>query len=171
MRLHIGGRVAAPGWTVLDAQPGPAVDLVAECTDLGMLADGSVVEIYASHVYEHLAYFVELNHALREAHRVLRPGGVLRVSVPDLETLARLLVAPGRTLKDQFELMRMMFGGQMDPRDVHLVGLTEKILAWYVEEAGFAGMERVDEHGLFDDSSSLRWEGVLISLNVVAFKL
>jgi predicted SAM-dependent methyltransferase len=170
MKLHIGGRVAAAGWTVLDAQPGPAVDLVGECTDLGMFADGSVDEIYASHVYEHLPYFVELNRALREAHRVLRPGGTLRVSVPDLETLSRLLVHPGRTLKEQFELMRMMFGGQMDARDVHLTGLTEKILAWYLDDAGFPGMLRVEEHGLFDDASSLRWQGTLISLNVVAVK-
>jgi len=49
---------------------------------------GAAEVVYSSHVLEHLVP----EHAgpfLREAHRALRPGGTLRVVVPDLELAAR----------------------------------------------------------------------------------
>ena len=42
--------------------------------------------VYASHLLEHLHPDVA-EHCLREAHRVLRPGGVLRLAVPDLDQM------------------------------------------------------------------------------------
>ena len=42
--------------------------------------------VYASHMLEHLHPDVA-EHCLREAHRVLRPGGVLRLAVPDLDQM------------------------------------------------------------------------------------
>lgn len=49
---------------------------------------GTVAVVYSSHVLEHI------NHAgapsfLKEAARVLRPGGIIRIVVPDLEASAR----------------------------------------------------------------------------------
>jgi predicted SAM-dependent methyltransferase len=166
-RLHLGGAVRAPGWIGADVQPGPAVDVVAHACALPF-ADGVFDELYASHVLEHLGYWGELPAALAEARRVLRPGGLLRVSVPDLDVLARLLIAPGRTLPERFHVMRMMFGGQMDAHDWHRVGLTWDILGDYLARAGFAAVTRVAEHGIFDDASGLRFAGELISLNVTA---
>lgn len=170
LRLHIGGEVAATGWTVVNVHPGPAVDVVAPATDLGRLADGSVDEIYASHVYEHLGYRDELPRALAEAHRVLIPGGWLRVSVPDLAVLCRLFMSEERSVYERFHVMRMMFGGQMDAHDFHKAGLTAEFLSGFLHHAGFVDIRRVDEHGVFDDTSSLRFAGELISLNVTARK-
>jgi predicted SAM-dependent methyltransferase len=167
MRLHIGGARRAEGWIVLDARPGPAVDVVADAAALPFGA-GVAEEIYASHVYEHLGYWGGLPAALAEARRVLVPGGVLRLSVPDLDALARLYVAEERTPDERFQLMRMIFGGQMDARDFHLVGLSHDTLEPFLRRAGFRAIERVDEHGLFDDASALRFAGRLISLNLVA---
>jgi predicted SAM-dependent methyltransferase len=168
VRLHIGGQVRADGWTVLDAAPGPAVDLVGPCTDLGRFEDGSVDEVYASHVYEHLGYQVDLPRALDEARRVLAPGGLLRVSVPDLEVLARLFLRPDLDVARRFHVMRMIYGGQIDRNDFHHVGLTWEFLRDFLVRAGFVEVERVELHGLFADTSAMRWEGELISLNVVA---
>ena len=49
-------------------------------------ADGTVDNIYCSHVIEHLPNDVVLRF-LGEAHRVLRDGGTLRVACPDAEFL------------------------------------------------------------------------------------
>lgn len=46
--------------------------------------DGSVDFIYTSHFLEHL-FLDDARARLREAHRALKPGGVLRVCVPDLD--------------------------------------------------------------------------------------
>jgi len=47
------------------------------------LADGSVKGIYASHVLEHL-YRSDVEIALGNVFRLLQPGGVFRLVVPDL---------------------------------------------------------------------------------------
>jgi predicted SAM-dependent methyltransferase len=46
--------------------------------------DGSAEAIYSSHTFEHLTR-AQGGHFMREAYRVLRPGGRLRLVVPDLE--------------------------------------------------------------------------------------
>lgn len=56
------------------------------------LADSSCAGIYCSHVLEHLA-LEDLDAALRNVFRMLRPGGTFRLVVPDLERLARDYVA------------------------------------------------------------------------------
>jgi predicted SAM-dependent methyltransferase len=169
MRLHIGGLEVREGWRILNAQPGPAVDYVGDCTDLSRFPDASVEAIYASHVLEHLGYQRDLPRALREFRRVLMPGGVAMIAVPDLENLCRLFldprVDPGQ---ERFEVMRMMFGGQLDEFDFHRVGLTFEFLGSFLRQAGFSSVERVDDFGLFADASVFECAGVRTSLNVVA---
>jgi len=46
-------------------------------------ADDSVDFIYSSHFFEHL-YKRDAINLLKECHRVLKPGGVIRITVPDL---------------------------------------------------------------------------------------
>jgi predicted SAM-dependent methyltransferase len=48
--------------------------------------DNSFMAVYASHLLEHL-YLDEAENLLRECFRVLRPGGILRLVVPDLEEM------------------------------------------------------------------------------------
>lgn len=63
-------------------------------------------------------------------------------------------------------IMRMMFGGQTDQHDQHKVGFDTDILVSYLHAAGYCNMTQVDNFGLFDDTSTMRYKGVPISLNV-----
>ena len=49
-------------------------------------AHESAEAIYASHLLEHL-YYDEAHRLLKECYRVLRAGGVLRLVVPDLQSV------------------------------------------------------------------------------------
>jgi predicted SAM-dependent methyltransferase len=170
LRLHLGGVAVRKGWTIVNISPGPGVDHVGSCTDLSVFADGSCAEAYASHVLEHLGYDAELPRALREINRVLMPGGRLMFSVPDLDILCRLFVAPERTPAEKMLLMRMMFGGRIDAHDVHYSGLTWDFMQDYLGRAGFRSARRVAAFGLFEDASSVQFAGEPISLNVEAWK-
>jgi predicted SAM-dependent methyltransferase len=170
IKLHIGGRQKRDGWAILDVVPGPMVDYVGNCNDLSFLAEESCCDVYASHVLEHLGYNGELQKTLKGIYRVLKPGGRLRASVPDLEMLCRMFLHPSLDSAGRFHVMRMMFGGRTTDHDVHFVGLTFEFLGGFLHEAGFRDIRRVPEFGLFNDTSTLLFGNVPISLNVEARK-
>jgi predicted SAM-dependent methyltransferase len=167
-RLHIGGTRRTPGWEILDALARPEVDHVGDARDLSRFAPASFGELYASHVLEHFGY-VELVAVLQEWRRVLVPGGLLYLSVPDLDVLADLFACrPLFSAEQRFELMRMMFGGQTTDWDFHKVGLNQEFLGHFLTQAGYVRLRRVPAFGLFEDASTYRWSGVPISLNLIA---
>ena len=169
--LNIGGTVPRPGWEILNANPADYVDHVGKAEDLSRFSSGTFSKIYASHVLEHLGYQSALPAALAEWHRVLCPGGLLMVSVPDLDTLCELFSQRDALSGDErFLLMRMMFGGQSDSFDFHSVGLNEEFLSSFLRNAGFVSLERVPSFGLFEDCSEITFHGRAISLNMKAFK-
>ncbi len=172
LQLHLGGWEVKAGWTIVNVEQRPGVDVLSNVTDLSMFPDGSASEIYASHVYEHLGYQGELPRALNEAHRVLMPGGRLRISVPDMEVLCELFLHPvaRQSADNQFMIMRMMMGGQIEPFDFHKVGFSQAILAAILAHHGFTDIQRVDEFHLFDDTSKMQFAERPISLNVQCTK-
>ena len=170
-KLHIGGEICADGWEVLNINPGKHVDHVCNATNMSIFQDNTFDEIYASHIVEHLDYVHVLDSTLKEWRRVLKPGGKISISVPNLDFLAGLLLAKNRTSPEQrFFVMRMMFGGHIDKYDYHLVGLNEEILTAYLLAANYENIKRVDEFGLFEDLSTMKIEGTYISLNMTAGK-
>lgn len=172
LRLHIGGKEAHPDWKILDIEDRPEVDFIGDAADLSQFADESVDAIYASHVLEHFYHSLnnELIKTLTEWHRVLKPGGQLLLSVPDLQTVCWLFLNPNLMPMEKHYLMCVMFGGQTNPYDVHKVGFDADILALYLNEVGFSDMEPVSEFNLFNDCSRIRVLDTLISLNVIVTK-
>jgi predicted SAM-dependent methyltransferase len=170
-RLHIGGHERTHGWEVLNVKPAPYVDHVNNATDLSIFPDNSFVEIYASHVVEHLDYLDELLATLKEWRRVLEPGGKLYISVPDLDVMAGLFLSKDKLdVNERYTVMRMIFGGHTDKHDYHVVGLNEEFLRDFLRDAGYSNVRKVKLFGLFDDTSSMKFKDVYISLNMIAEK-
>lgn len=165
-RLHIGGDQATDGWVIFDITDRPEVDIVGNVVDLGAIPTDSVDEIYAAHVFEHLGYQNELRRALAECRRVLKNGGKLKMSVPDIRVLGSLLNEPDLSDGELVWLMRILYGGQSDQYDFHKTGFTWEILAGLAAESGFEHLGVVERFGLFDDCSEIRVRGRLVSLNV-----
>lgn len=87
--LNIGcGRRFHPDWVNLDLTPAAATILRYDVRKPLPFADNHFDAVYHSHVLEHLPRQKGIAF-LEECVRVLRPGGVLRVVVPDLEGIAR----------------------------------------------------------------------------------
>ncbi len=170
IKLHIGGKETHPDWKIFDIEPRPEVDFIGDAISLDQFADNSIAAIYASHILEHFHYNFndELEKALTEWHRVLEPGGKLYLSVPNLHVLCWLYINPNLNTSDRYEIMRMMFGGQINQYDIHRVGFDFDFLCYYLELAGFETCEAVPQFGIFNDCSNLNVMGTLISLNVIA---
>ncbi|GAA4310815.1 class I SAM-dependent methyltransferase [Klenkia terrae] len=92
--LNLGsGTYNAPGWVNIDlwglhAAWGVQPDVIWDLRRPLPLPDGSVDAVFLEHVLEHLPAPVGLA-AVDQAFRLLRPGGVLRISVPDFGRYAR----------------------------------------------------------------------------------
>lgn len=66
------------------------VDILRDMDDLYGIPDHSVAALYCSHTLEHQTIAGDkLMTTLKEWFRVIRPGGLLLVSVPDLAVLAK----------------------------------------------------------------------------------
>jgi predicted SAM-dependent methyltransferase len=176
LKLHLGcGPRHIPGFVHVDLQPGPHVDIVGPVERLPV-ADGSASLVYASHVLEHFGRN-EYKSVLKEWHRVLAPGGTLRLAVPDFAACAALYYEGG--LSDRMSgLVGLLVGGQRDPYDFHKMVFDENSLRFDLQEAGFAGVRRWEwrstEHAGVDDYSQAyiphlgKDSGRLMSLNLEA---
>jgi predicted SAM-dependent methyltransferase len=83
-RLQIGsGSVSLEGWLDSDLISG---DIYLDVTRKLPLSDRSIRYAFGEHVIEHITQG-EAERLLGELHRVLQPGGVLRLTTPDLKKI------------------------------------------------------------------------------------
>lgn len=93
-------------------------------------ADGTVSGVYASHVLEHFSQ-AGVHDVLKEWVRVLKPGGVLRIAVPDFGKVAEGYVA-GQNQPTAGWIM----GGQTTEDDFHRSLFDERQLRAALSKAG-----------------------------------
>jgi len=170
--LHIGGIHQHPDWEIFNALDLPYIDHIGDARDLSRFMDNTFDRVYASHVLEHFDYKDgAIINVLKEWHRVLKTGGKLYISVPNLDNLATILLnKKSLSYNDEYQVMRMIFGGHTDEYDYHLIGLNRNILAGLMQKAGFKSFTQVDGFGLFSDTSTMHFHGIPVSLNVIAEK-
>lgn len=179
MKLHLGcgKRNFGEEWIHIDGSNYPHISSY-DITKLPF-EDNTVDLIYASHVFE---YFdrEEAVEVLEEWKRVLKPGGILRLAVPDFEACAKLYVT-GEYSLDRFA---SMFYGKWKVTEqltvYHKTIYDFKSLEKVLIDNGFNTVKHWDWrktcHSQFDDYSQAylphmdKQNGTLISLNIEATK-
>jgi SAM-dependent methyltransferase len=177
LKLHLGcADKILPGFVNVDLRDLPGVDVSGvDVTKLDRWESGSVDLIYACHVLEHVPR-VRTFSTLLEWNRVLRPGGVLRVAVPDWDATVKLYRRTG----DYENLLNWIYGGLEYDENRHHRQFNFAGLKTLLIEAGFKRVHHYDwqqtEHAEIDDFSKAYVphmdvdNGLLISLNVEAVK-
>jgi predicted SAM-dependent methyltransferase len=176
MKLHLGcGKRFIPGFMHIDAVEYPHVDHVSTIDNLGYIASDSVDLIYTCHVLEHFRR-KDVSRVLSEWLRVLKPGGVMRISVPDFSKLCDLY----QKNRDINQVIGPIFGRQDYLYNIHYNVFDEQSLGALLVESGYVSPQRYNwqdtEHANIDDYSQAyvphmdKDNGMLISLNVEARK-
>jgi ubiquinone/menaquinone biosynthesis C-methylase UbiE len=177
MKLNLGcGNTKFPGFVNVDIRKEVFPDVLDDVKTLSTFEKNSADLIYACHVLEHFGR-KEYLQVLKRWFDVLKPNGVLRLSVPDLEKVFELYNNKKYSLK---ELMGFLYGGQNYKENFHYVGFDFITLKEDLEFLGFKSVDLWDwksvEHGFFDDFSQAylphmeKENGILMSLNIQAKK-
>ena len=176
MKLHLGcGDRELPGFTQCDIRPLRHADYVTSADKLGMFESDSVDLIYACHLLEHFGRN-EIERVLREWHRVLKPGGVLRLAVPDFEAVVQVYLK----YRDMGLLLGLLVGRQDYLENTHRMVFDFDLLSGLLAGVGFRNIHRYDWretiHKDYDDFSQAyipafqKTTGILVSLNMEAEK-
>jgi predicted SAM-dependent methyltransferase len=174
MKLHLGcgKRDFGTEWISIDGGDFPHLHS-HDITKLDF-KDNTVDLIYSSHVLE---YFdrVEVIDVLNEWKRVLKPNGILRIAVPDFESMVKLYLSGKYNLEN---FLGPIFG-KMEMSDeviYHRTTYDYNSLKKILEKVGFLDIKlynwKETEHSHIDDHSQAylphmdKQNGTLISLNI-----
>jgi predicted SAM-dependent methyltransferase len=94
-KLHVGaGKNPVPGWLNTDYDPCPGVAFIDATKPFPF--DNNIFEfVYSEHMIEHIPFEAGTG-MLGECFRVLKPGGIVRISTPDLAFLVNLYLNPNQ---------------------------------------------------------------------------
>lgn len=176
MKLHLGcGNKILDGFINIDIRQTDGVDIVSNVSNLEMFEKNSIETIYACHVLEHIGR-KDYHTVLKNWYELLIPGGILRISVPDME---KVFYHYG-THKNLEILKGFIWGGQTYPENFHYCGWDYKSISEDLTNVGFKEILKYDwrktEHSNVDDYSQCylphmdKENGILMSLNVEAKK-
>jgi predicted SAM-dependent methyltransferase len=174
-QLHLGcGKAYLPGWINVDIFSTVKADAYHDVTALPFERD-SFDTVYASHILEHVhrhMVLATLNHWVS----FLKPGGVLRLAVPNFGAVAERYVMT----RNLTELIGLLYGGQNCHLNRHTIAFDHDTLADYMTKAKLENVRvwkwQETEHAAYDDYSQSflphmdKQHGMLMSLNLEGTK-
>lgn len=183
MKLHLGcWKRYIPGFVHVDLFDMPHIDYVSSVDALPMFEDGVADLVYSSHLLEYWDR-QEAPRVLEEWRRVLKPGGVLRLAVPDFDALIKVYERSGdlnKILGPLFGHMDVVSSNNEHSTIYHKTVYNFESLQALLDSVGFRDVRRYDWqktiHKDYDDHSQAYFphmdkdNGLLISLNVEATK-
>jgi SAM-dependent methyltransferase len=137
----------------LDIDPGAEPDIIGDIRDMKDVPDNSHDAVWSSHNIEHL-FAHEVPLAMAEFHRVLKPGGYLLLSCPDIEGVCAAIAA-GKLDEPLYQspagpimALDIIYGyGKAVARGAtymqHKTGFTRKSMVAAMAGAGFEGSEAI----------------------------
>jgi predicted SAM-dependent methyltransferase len=125
LKLNLGsGEQELKDYVNLDIKKGNAVFPLSD------YETGTVDEVRASHILEHYQQSI-VKDILREWVRILKPGGIIKIAVPDFDKLARSY-AEGKDLN----YTGYILGGQTDANDFHRSMFNAETLTGLLRDIG-----------------------------------
>jgi predicted SAM-dependent methyltransferase len=188
-KLQVGtGFNGLDGWLNGDILPRRRDYIYLDATQPLPFADNSFAFIYTEHMIEHIGYHAAQDF-VRECYRILRPGGVLRISTPNLAALVSMYAAPPTPLVDGYIdfLTRRLQPPALNTRKAfainnyfynwgHAFLFDQETLATLLEAVGFADLSwhrpqesahpelrRLEKHGtLIGDEEFNAWQSMTV---------
>jgi predicted SAM-dependent methyltransferase len=173
IKLHLGcGTKHLPEYVNIDIRYLPGVDEVNNIRFLRNYKNNTVDEIYACHVLEHFGRW-EYKSVLQRWYEILKPGGQLRLAVPNFESICQHY----RKTSDLKSIMGLLYGGQDYDENYHYVTFDLQSLSEDLSNIGFSKIELWDCEKYEGDDFSKAYlphmdkeNGILMSLNILATK-
>ncbi|MEQ9372268.1 MAG: methyltransferase domain-containing protein [Coleofasciculus chthonoplastes F3-SA18-01] len=173
--LHLGcGSISNLYFINIDGLPAPHIHYVRAIDNLTNFQSNSADLIYACHCLEHFPY-AKVPKVLAEWFRVLKKGGILRLSVPDFDQLVNVYKESDNNMN---KILPFLMGGQDYRFNFHLAVFNRYSLEKMLIETGFKQVQEWQPGSepltTFNDCSKLstivKEKKYNLSLNLEAFK-
>ncbi len=177
--LNLGcGSVIAKNFINIDFFFNKSIDFGADFRYPLRICDASIDGVFCEHTFEHFTY--NTNQMLfKECHRILKPGGILRIIVPDLSLFIKNYIENNLEWFQKWEQLMFIASNSLErakrrlktPLEAisfvtqeygHLSAWDMDTLMGYLKESGFSEIKRTsfmsgeDKMLLLDDSSEAR---------------
>lgn len=105
-KLQIGSDICQlPGWLNTDLYPKALGCVTLDATKPFPFESGSFDYVFSEHQIEHIAFDDALK-MLHECHRILRPGGKIRIALPSIDQLLKLFEPSNTEVQQKYVAVR-----------------------------------------------------------------